>query len=294
MEGETFMDTKAHKFTVGSIECIPVADGTYLYTADALFANAPKETAEQVVREHGLQPEEMVLSYTALVIDTGEHRVLVDTGLGAGVAPSAGALSQGLAALGISVDDVDTVILTHGHPDHIGGNLGGESRPAFPNARYVMWSADWDFWTSESTLEKFAAGQMYGVAEVDQWIGEAAKTSLPPIQAQLELIERETEIVPGVHALPAPGHTPGHMGLVISSGDEQALHIADAVLHPIHLEQPDWYPLYDIDADEAAATRRRLLDRAAAEQCMVIAYHFPVPSTGRIAQRAKGWAWEPL
>ena len=287
------MGATAHSFTVGDIEFITVADGTYPYTAEALFANAPKETAEQVVRDRGLKPEEMPLSFTALVISTSEHKVLVDTGVGARVSPSAGALPDSLRAAGISTEEIDTVILTHGHPDHVGGNLGSEQELAFPNARYVMWKTDWEFWTSESTLQKLAAGQLYGIAELDQWVGAAAGRNLPPIHAHLDLIEREAEIVPGVHALQALGHTPGHMGLVISSGGEHALHLADAVLHPIHLEHPDWSPLFDIDPDQAGATRRRLLDRAAADRCPVIAYHFPFPSTGRIAKSARGWAWEP-
>jgi glyoxylase-like metal-dependent hydrolase (beta-lactamase superfamily II) len=288
------MSAASLRFMVGDIECTAVADGTLDYTADALFTNAPKESVEQVVREHELQPEEIPLSFTGLVINTASHRVLVDTGLGAGVVPSAGGLLENLRAEGIGPEDIDTVILTHGHLDHIGGNADAQGNLTFPKARYVMWKEDWDFWTSESTLDKLDAGQLYGAPELDAMIGASARQNLPPLLDQIDIIERETEIVAGVHAIPAPGHTPGHMGLLISSGDEQALHLADTVLHPIHLERPEWYPLYDLQQEQAASTRRQLLDRAAAENALVLSYHFPFPSLGYLSQKDKGWQWEPI
>ncbi len=288
------MSAASLRFMVGDIECTAVADGTLDYTADALFANAPKESVEQVVREHELQPEEIPLSFTGLVINTASYRVLVDTGLGAGVVPSAGGLLENLRAEGIGPEDIDTVILTHGHLDHIGGNADAQGNLTFPKARYVMWKEDWDFWTSESTLDKLDAGQLYGAPELDAMIGASARQNLPPLLDQIDIIERETEIVAGVHAIPAPGHTPGHMGLLISSGNEQALHLADTVLHPIHLERPEWYPLYDLQQEQAAITRRQLLDRAAAENALVLSYHFPFPSLGYLSQKDKGWQWEPI
>jgi hypothetical protein len=105
---------RSYRFTVGDIECIAVADGTLPYAADDLFVNAPKEQAERVVREHDLRPDEIPISYTGLVINTGRQHLLVDTGLGAGVAPGAGEMLNNLRAEGIRPEDIDTIILTHG------------------------------------------------------------------------------------------------------------------------------------------------------------------------------------
>jgi glyoxylase-like metal-dependent hydrolase (beta-lactamase superfamily II) len=121
-----------------------------------------------------------------------------------------------------------------------------------------------------------------------------ARKNLPPIQGQLDLIDREMEILPGIQAISAPGHTPGHMALAISSGSEQLLCISDSVLYPIHLEQPDWYQVFDLAPEQAMATRRQLLDRVAAEKVMVIAYHFPFPGLGRVIEKEKGWQWQPI
>ena len=100
--------------------------------------------------------------------------------------------------------------------------------------------------------------------------------------------------MPGVHIIPAPGHTPGHIALVISSVNEELLHVADAVLHPMHLENPAWRNAFDLNQDDAATTRRRLFDRAAADNAIVLAYHFPFPGIGRVKKSANAWKWESL
>lgn len=290
------MNTDIYRFKLEDFQCIAVSDGTHAYApptfpppAIFLFANAPKERLEQVLREHDLQPEqwlEWTSPYICLVVNTGKHRVLVDTGAG-GLAPSTGKLLRNLQAAGITPEDIDTVILTHGHPDHIGGNTDDKGRLAFPDARYVMWKEEWDFWTS---------GQ--AEAKLDEHVREVllkfARRNLPPIQGQLELVDHETEIVPGIRALAAPGHTPGHMALAISSKGKQLLCISDVVLHPIHLEQPEWHAAVDFAPEQVVATRRKLLKRAATEKALVIAFHFPFPGLGHVSQKEATWQWQPI
>lgn len=254
-----------------------------------LFDNAPRERLEQTLRQHNIQPEhwlEWTSSYNCLLVNTGEHRVLVDTGAD-GLAPNTGRLIQNLQAEGIALEDIDMVILTHCHPDHIGGNTLDEGKLAFPNARYAMWKDEWGFWTSEEAEEK-----------LDEHIREVllgvARKNLRPIQDRLDLIEREREILPGSQAIAAPGHTPGHMALAISSGGEQLLYISDTVLHPIHLEQPEWCAAVDFAPDQVVATRRCILNRAAAEKALVLAFHFPFPGLGHIVQKGEAWQWQPI
>ena len=290
------MKAEVYRFKVGTFECITVSDGTHTYTPPAfplpatfLFANAPRERLELALREHNLQPEqwvEWISPYICVVVNTGEHRVLVDTGAD-GLGPNTGKLLQNLQAEGIAPEDIDTVIITHGHPDYIGGNTDAEGKPAFTNARYVMWKDEWDFWTSEQAelkLDEHVKGVLL----------KFARKNLPPIQGQLDLVDHETEIVPGMHAVAAPGHTPGHMALAISSGGEQLLCISDAVLHPIHLEHPEWYAAVDFAPEQVVATRRRLLNRATAENALVLAFHFPFPGLGHIVQKGEGWQWQPI
>ena len=290
------MNSEIHRFKVGSFECIAVSDGTHTYAPPIfpipgtfLFANAQREHLEQVLHEHNLDLEqwtEWISPYICLVVDTGKHRVLVDTGAD-GLDPSTGRLLQNLQGGGISPADIDTVILTHGHPDHLGGNTDAEGKLVFQNARHVIWRDEWDFWMSEQAERKLDE-------HVKEVLLKFARKNLPPIQGQLDIIDHETGIVPGIQAIAAPGHTPGHMALAISSGNEQLLCISDAVLHPIHLEQPDWYAGVDFAPDQTVATRRRLLNRAATERALVLAFHFPFPGLGYVIQKGQAWQWQPI
>jgi glyoxylase-like metal-dependent hydrolase (beta-lactamase superfamily II) len=287
---------KSFHFRVGKLECMVVSDGTLSYTppifpppATFLFTNAPRERLGQVLRQHDLHPEqwaEWVSPYICMVINTGEYRVLVDTG-GDGLGPNTGKLLENLRGEGIEPENIDVVILTHGHPDHIGGNTDSDGRPAFPNARYLMWRGEWDFWTSEeagSRLDEHVREVLVGFAH----------RNLPPIQGQLDLVDREAEIMPGVRAIAAPGHTPGHMALNVYSGGAELLCVSDTVLHPIHLEQPEWYAAVDLDPEQVVETRCALLNRAAAEKSLVLAFHFPFPGLGHVVRKDEAWQWQPI
>ena len=287
------MPAGSHRFQVGAITCTVLTDGYVSYPTPWFFPDVDHVQLARELESRHLPLESVLSPYTCLLVETGRHVVLVDTGLGQ-ESPTSGAIPARLEMVGIRLDDVDTVVLTHAHPDHIGGAIDfrepGSPQPMFPNARYVLSEREGDFWTASHT-DLSALRLPDGVKDAMEF---KARSSLAALRHQLEFIEGEAEVVPGLHVIPAPGHTPGHLALILTSDRRQLLHLGDAAVHPLHLEHPDWENGFDLDRGLAAMTRRALLDRAAADDMRVMAFHFPFPSVGRIAARPEGgWQWTP-
>ena len=277
------MSTGSYCFKLGGFECVSLSDGSVDYPLQSFFSNVPKTQVEEILLQRGLPIDYVTTPYTYLYVDTGEHRVLVDMGAG-GVIPNTGRLVQSMKTSGIDPADIDTVMITHAHPDHVGGTLDQDGKPVYTNAHYYIWKEEWDFWFSE-----------LAEAKTPEMFVTCARTNLEPLQDQVTLLDREGEVVPGIGVIPAPGHTPGHMVVSFSSGGERLLYIGDTVLYPLHLEHPEWLPIYDIIPEKAAASKRRIFDLAAEEGVWVIGQHFPpFPSLGHVVRKGEGWEWQPI
>ncbi len=259
------------RFNIGEFEITAIQDGTSQFETAIYGANAGEGEIDALLAANNLPTGTANSTFNVTLVNTGEQLILLDTGLGAASAPNGGRLIPTLELLGIAPGDINAVILSHFHPDHING-VGDGSTAAFPNATYYFPQVEWDF-----------------LQEVQSNV-EMAATALGLLQPmsdndQLALYAAEAEIVPGIQAVAAPGHTPGHSALLIASGGNQLLNMVDAVLHPVvTFQRPDWYPGFDADGALGVETRIALLGRAADEQLQVMGYHFPFPGTGYVVR----------
>lgn len=270
------------RFSVGSIRCTALADGWLTYPAPSFFADLEPSAAAAALAPFGHRPDAIPSPYTCLLVETAGRRVLLDTG-GDGWDPRVGRLAESLALAGVDRFQIDVVVLTHGHPDHIGGTCDAARRAVYPVARHVMDRTEWACWTQPDSLSQFP--------EAFQRIAVA---NLAPLVGQIDLVDGEHEVAQGVRILPTPGHTPGHQAVVVEDAGEMLVYLSDAALHPLHLEHPEWRAKYDVDPRLATASRRRVLDLAARRDALVLAYHFdPFPCLGRLKPWRSGWRWEP-
>jgi glyoxylase-like metal-dependent hydrolase (beta-lactamase superfamily II) len=274
----------SYRFQLATFECLVLSDGSWDYPLKNLFANSPTHAVHDALRRHGLPLDYVTTPYTCIYINTGEHQLLVDMGAGDQLAPRTGHLVHSMELAGIEPAQIDTVVITHAHPDHVGGALDTAGQPQYTNAVHYILQEEWDFWFSEISMARAPARFV-----------SVARQNLDSIRDQAILLEGESEIVPGIRAIPAHGHTPGHMVVEAASGQARLLCIGDTALHPLHLEHPDWLPIYDMVPESAATSKRRVFDLAAAEKALVMAQHFPpFPSLGTVLRNGPGWKWRPV
>jgi glyoxylase-like metal-dependent hydrolase (beta-lactamase superfamily II) len=277
---------KSFRFSIGDFECLVLRDTISPMELDLLFPHIPVTQREQVLSEYDIPPGE-TMDVMCLFVRTGDHAILIDTGWGVWPQPNVGKLIQNLQLEGIPCGEIDTVILSHGHPDHIGGIIDAENRLAFPNARYIMCQKGWEFWTSGPDLSRFEES-------IRETMLTSVQKNLIPIKDRLNLIDGDTEIIPGIELISAPGHSPDHTVLVISSGTEQLLYTCDLFQHPLQLARPDWCTAFDLMPEQAINTRTKIIGQALANNMLVFACHFPFPGLGHIVPKGNVWLWQPI
>jgi len=275
-----------YRLMVGSFEVTSLSDGTVgLHVEQILHAPAGR-VAEALKQHHQETPLET--SVNVWLINTGSRLVLVDAGAGTLFGPTLGKLATQIRAAGYQPEQVDDILITHMHPDHVGG-LAADGQRVFPNATVHADKADADYWLSQAKAE--AAPK-----ELKGFFQGASASLTPYVQAgRFVPFEREGEIVPGIRTMAAHGHTAGHAVYVVESQGQRLVLIGDLIhVASVQLAAPEVTVAFDTDGPQAAQTRARVFAELAKDGSLVAVSHFSFPGVGRLHQAGKGWQWLPL
>lgn len=285
-----------YRFPIGDFAATVTSDGYGTIAFWPVFAaNQPEVATEAFLRDNHLAQSNQATN-NLLVVDTPTDRILVDTGFGDVLGPAFGRfpqLVQNLALAGITPESITMVIVSHVHLDHVGGIVTKSGEHIFPKARYVIVDDELSYWTGsrfEPDINASKAPEEFKKAAI-----YAARTYLPPIRQRMEVVRPGADIVPGVSLISAPGHSPFHTAIRFSSGDAELIHMAD-VAHRSDsgLQHPEWSIIFDYDADQAIASRKRMLSQVASDRTMVMGYHFPFPALGYIEAAGPAYRWNPV
>ena len=277
-----------YRYKIGSYELTALYDGIwYRPITDKFIRNAPFAEVEHALDKAFMPHDRLTTPFTTLIVNTGKKLILIDTGTGGQIAPSAGALRDNLAAAGIDPKAVDQVVISHFHPDHINGIKDKDNALIFPNAEIMVPAPEWDYWMDDANLN--AAPAELKLTFLNQ------RRIFSNISRQVTQFQPGKEVAPGIVTLPAAGHTPGHTVFAIHSGDQSLLVLSDTAQHPaVFARHPDWQAAFDIDGAAAVATRKKIFDRAAADRMLVTGYHFPFPACGHLIKTASGYEHVPV
>jgi glyoxylase-like metal-dependent hydrolase (beta-lactamase superfamily II) len=274
-----------NQFKLGSLKFTVVRDGASALEKpwETFGTNQSPETVQALLAENFLPTDKFLNTYAPTVIDTGTDVVLVDTGFGAAMrGKGAGMLLEGLKSAGYTSDQITVVALTHMHGDHIGG-LMEKGAPTFPNARYFGGQVEYDFWTDKAREGTPAEGNHKSVM-----------ANVAPIAEKMTFLREGDQIVSGMTAMLAPGHTPGHMVFHVESAGEQLVMTGDTANHYVlSLQRPDWEVRFDMDKAQAARTRNRIFGMIAKDRIAFLGYHMPFPSVGFVEKQDNGFRFVP-
>ena len=275
------VDRPTHRrFKLGDFSITTINDGAVtVKEPNTIFGiNASKEEFDAQAMANFLPTDMLQISFTPVIVNTGSELVLFDTGNGDARMPDAGHLiHHTLKAAGYSPEQVDKVVITHYHPDHIGGLMMGD-KATFPNATYVAAASEHDFWSAEERM----SGPTERVAKL-------VASNITPMKDKFTFIKDGDEVAPGIRAMAANGHTPGHTAYHLESAGKRILIGGDFANQPyLSIAKPEWHVRFDMDKDAAVATRKKVLDMLAADRIAFTSYHMPFPAVGYIDKRADG------
>ena len=274
--------TQNYHFKVGSINCVAICDGTEVVPIESVIKDAPVEQVNKALEGGGYLTSESTVYFNCLFMQAGQQRILVDAGWGKGVQRRGGELPERLQNEGISPADIDTMIITHGDIDHIGGILTEDCQLAFPNASYIMLKEAWEFWTNQALIARWP-----------EFLTYFGRKTLPLIRERVKVIEAGVEFLPGFQLIPASGHRPGHAALAVTSEGEYFIHLADTVGHPLLMEHPEWHWYADFAFEQAEKDKFHVLNQAVALHALVFGSHLPFPGVGRVMPLGAEWRWQP-
>lgn len=272
---------------VGKFEVTALSDGTFDMPVDKLLQGIKPAAIDQMLAAH-FESAPLETSVNAFLINTGDKLVLADTGAGKFFGPTLGNVLANLEAAGYRPDQVDEVLITHMHPDHVGGLLA-DGHMAFPNATVWVNKKDADYWLDPARMASASKGA--------KGTFEDAMAAFKPYRAagQFKTFTGSEKLLPGIRSLPEPGHTPGHTGYLVSS-DGQSLLVWGDIVHvqAVQFPDPSVTIAYDSDPTEARATRLKVLAWVARDKVLVAGAHLAFPGLGHVRKSGSGYAWIPV
>jgi glyoxylase-like metal-dependent hydrolase (beta-lactamase superfamily II) len=277
-----------YRYKLGDFEMTAIHDGVWIRPIDEKFVrNVPFEEVQKVLTDAFLPKDKLPIPFTTLLVNTGSKLVLLDTGTGGQLAPTAGTMTANLVAAGIDPKSIDVIVISHFHPDHINGIKTKENEIVFPNAEILVPAPEWAFWMDDGKMSTAPEGLKGNFLNVRRVFGNIAK--------DVRRYEPGQEVATGISTIAAYGHTPGHTAFAVASGNQSMLVLSDTTNHPwLFARNPEWQAIFDMDGNMAVDTRKKLLDRASADRMLVQGYHFPFPASGYIGRDGKGYNFVPV
>jgi glyoxylase-like metal-dependent hydrolase (beta-lactamase superfamily II) len=275
-----------YRYKVGDAEVTAIHDGFALRPLEGFVRNAEVSDVKKAMADAFLPEGPLPITFTTLVVKTGGKTVLIDTGNGNSGAPTAGRWMTNFKAAGFDPAEVDTIVISHFHGDHINGIRLKDGTAVFPKAEVLVPETEWAYWMDDAKMAAAPDGLKPNFQNV--------RRVFDPMKKDVKPYASDKEIVSGLTSVAAPGHTPGHSAFVLSSGSGKLMIVSDITNHPaLFARNPTWAAVFDMDADKARETRIRMLDMAASERARLAFYHAPFPATGFIEKEGSGFRFVP-